>query len=401
MPPAVAVEAYDGSRSGPPNPTTVVRVRTPKALRRMLQRPGELGLARAYVAGDLDVDGDVFELARLGERAERTPWRLRTLLGLARYAGWRLLVHVPAPREEARLRGGRHSRRRDAAAITHHYDVSNEFFGIVLGPSLTYSCAVFARDDDSLEAAQAHKHDLVCRKLGLRPGMRFLDVGCGWGSLLLHAATHYGVTGVGVTLSHAQAELAARRVADAGLAGRVTIRVQDYRDVADGPYDAISSIGMFEHVGLAHLRVYFGRLFGLLRPGARVLNHGISQGLQFGGGASPRFKRMGFFDRYVFPDGELHEVGSVVSTMQGAGLEVCHVEGFRDHYARTLRRWTANLDRGWDDAVRHVGAGRARVWRLYMAASAIGFETNRTSLHQVLAARPDGGATGFALRPDW
>jgi len=190
-------------------------------------------------------------------------------------------------------------------------------------------------------------------------------------------------------------------VKDAGLADRVEIRLQDYRDVRDGPYDAIASIGMFEHVGLSRLRVYFARLFELLRPGARVLNHAISQGLKFGIARSPRFKRAGFVDRYVFPDAELHEVGTVVSAMQRTGLEVCHVEGLRDHYARTLRQWTDNLAHDWNDAVRHAGAARARVWRLYMAASAIGFETDRTSIHQTLAVRPDGGATGLALRPDW
>src|SRR5689334_18612642 len=231
--------------------------------------------------------------------------------------------------------------------------------------------------------------------------MRFLDVGCGWGSLLIHAATRYGVDGVGVTLSRPQAELASRRVAEVGLAGRVAIRVQDYRDVCDGPYDAIASIGMFEHVGLSRLAVYFRRLFDLCRPGARLLNHGISRGVRDGVDGPPGFPRWGLMQRYVFPDGELHEVGTVVSTLQRSGFEACHVEGLRDHYARTLRRWTANLVAEWDAAVEHVGPGRARVWRLYMAACALGFESNRTSLHQVLAVRPSGRATGLSLRPDW
>ena len=398
----VAVEAYDGSRTIPDGPVAVrVRVRTPAALRRIVSRPGELGVARAYVSGDLEVDGDLFEIAKVSEDVERTPWHAHTVLGLLRAGGLSLLRPMPVPPEEVRLHGRRHTRSRDAVAVAYHYDVSNEFFRIVLGPSLTYSCAVFAGDEDTLEAAQDRKHDLVCRKLGLRPGMRLLDVGCGWGSLLIHAATRYGVEGVGVTLSRAQAELAARRVADVGVADRIAIRVQDYRDVPDGPFDAIASIGMVEHVGRTNLAIYFRRLFELCRPGGRLLNHGISQGHRLGFDRQPRFRREGFMDRYVFPDSELHEIGAVVSVLQRAGFEACHVEGLRDHYARTLRRWSANLSAGWDDAVRHAGAARARVWRLYMAACAIGFETNRTSIHQVLAVRPSGGVTGLALRPDW
>ena len=227
--------------------------------------------------------------------------------------------------------------------------------------------------------------------------MRLLDVGCGWGGMLLHAAEHHGVEAVGVTLSERQAELAEKRIADAGLAGRVRVRLQDYRDVADGPYDAISSIGMFEHVGLSQLSLYFERLFQLLRPGGRLLNHGISRP-PF---QRSRFTRTGFIDRYVFPDGELHEVGTVVSTVQQAGLEVRHVESLREHYALTLRSWVANLEANWDACVAEVGEARARIWRLYMAASAVNFEAGRTQIHQVLAVRAaDGGAeSGMPLRP--
>jgi cyclopropane-fatty-acyl-phospholipid synthase len=398
--PGLAVEAWDGSRVVPPDAAARLVLRSPRALRRILGRPGELGLARAYVAGDAEIAGDLFAAARVAAALPRTRWRLRTLVALARAAGRALLRPAPPPPEEARLRGRRHSRRRDAAAIAHHYDVSNRFFRLVLGPSLTYSCAVFADDGETLEAAQERKHELVCQKLGLRPGMRLLDVGCGWGALVLHAAARHGVSAVGVTLSRAQAELAAARARAAGLAGRVEIRLQDYRDVRDGPYDAVASVGMFEHVGLRRLRLYFDRLFALLRPGGRLLNHGISRGHGAGLGGA-RFARASFIDRYVFPDGELHEVGSVVSAVQRAGLEAVHVEGLRDHYARTLRRWTANLEAHWDEAVREAGAGRARVWRLYMAACAIGFETSRTSIHQILAVRPDGGSTGLPLRPAW
>jgi len=226
----------------------------------------------------------------------------------------------------------------------------------VLGPSMTYSCAVWERGDVTLEDAQAAKYELVSRKLGLEPGMRLLDVGCGWGGMVLHAAANHGVRAVGVTLSRRQAEWAEKAVAEAGLADRVEIRHQDYRDVRDGPFDAISSIGMFEHVGLSQLRVYSGGLRRLLRAGGRLLNHGVARPPNAG---RTRFQPNSFIDRYVFPDGELHEVGSVVSTMQGAGFEVRHVESLREHYALTLRAWVSNLEASWDEAV----AGSARAGR--------------------------------------
>jgi cyclopropane-fatty-acyl-phospholipid synthase len=399
-PDTVRVDGWDGSRAGPADAPARVVLRSPAAVHRIVAARGELGFARAYVAGDIDVGGDVFELARVIERVEgRIP--TGTMLRLVRVAGAGALRRLPTPAEEARLRGRRHTPARDAAAIAHHYDVSNAFFRIVLGPSLTYSCAVFATDGEPVDVAQARKHELVCRKLGLRPGMRVLDVGCGWGSFLLHAARRHGVTGVGVTLSSKQAELATRRVAEAGLADRISVRQQDYRDVRDGPFDAIASVGMFEHVGVVELQAYFRRLFWLLRPGGRLLNHGISRGHRYGIDRDARFTAAGFIDRYVFPDGELHEIGTVVTTLQRAGFEACHVEGLRDHYARTLRAWVANLERAWSAAVGHAGAARARVWRLYMAASAIAFETNRTSLHQVLAVHPASLGTGMPLRPQW
>jgi cyclopropane-fatty-acyl-phospholipid synthase len=289
-------------------------------------------------------------------------------------------------------------RGRDAAAVTHHYDVSNRFYRMVLGPSMTYSCAVFPDEGASLEEAQAAKHQLVCCKLGLRPGMRLLDVGCGWGSLALHAVRHHGVTAVGVTLSQPQAELARERAEKAGVADRVDFRVQDYRDVADGPFDAISSIGMFEHVGMARTAEYFSHLRELLRPGGRLLNHAISRPPS----RTTRLAPNTFVGRYVFPDGELLEVGTTVSALQAQGFEARHVESLREHYARTLRCWVANLEAHWDEAVDEVGAGRARVWRLYMAGSAAGFDTGRTSVHQVLAVHPGArGTSGMPLRPDW
>jgi cyclopropane-fatty-acyl-phospholipid synthase len=392
----VRVDCYDGSAAGPAGTRTRLVVRSPDALGYLLTAPGELGFARAYVAGALDVEGDIFEALRLRDRLPDVKLDVQTWLTvvrLARASGWR---RPPVPAEEARLHGLRHTKARDAAAIAHHYDVSNDFYRIVLGPSMTYSCGVWEDGTGSVDDAQMNKYELICRKLALRPGMRLLDVGCGWGGMAMYAAEHYGVTAVGVTLSRRQFEYARAAVASAGLDGRVEIRMQDYRDVADGPFDAISSIGMFEHVGLARLGEYFDRLRALA-PEGRVLNHGISRRP----GTRPGFHRRGFIDRYVFPDGELHEVGSVVTRMQESGFEVRHVESLREHYARTLRAWVANLEADWDRAVALVGAGRARVWRLYMAASACNFEAGRTQIYQVLAVPGDRAASGMPRRPDW
>ncbi|MGH9136833.1 MAG: class I SAM-dependent methyltransferase [Acidimicrobiales bacterium] len=394
----VGVDAYDGSRAGPRDASTTIVIRSPDALRRLVFAPGELGLGRAYVAGDLDVDGDIFELLALRDRMPDLKLGRSVVADIVRVLGVRGVQPVPPPPEEARLHGRRHSKARDAAAISHHYDVGNDFYRIVLGPSLTYSCAVWAAQDDTLEEAQARKYELICRKLGLQPGLRLLDVGCGWGSMVLHAARHHGVQAVGVTLSRPQADLARKRVAEAGLTDRVEIRLQDERDVDDGPYDAISSIGMFEHVGAQRLSEYFYHLHELVCPGGRVMNHGIGRPA---GTGRARFSRRGFADRFVFPDGELLELGHVVSAMQDTGLEVRHEESLREHYARTLRSWVANLESAWDEAVRLAGTGRARVWRLYMAASAVNFEAGRATIHQVLGVRPDGGASGMPLRPDW
>ncbi|HET6952823.1 MAG TPA: cyclopropane-fatty-acyl-phospholipid synthase family protein [Acidimicrobiales bacterium] len=395
----VAVDAYDGSHAGPPDATTRLVIRSPDALRRIITAPGELGLSRAYVAGEVEVDGEIWDLIALRERLPTIRFSPRVLRRMVEeLGGWREISRVDPPREEARLHGRRHTRSRDAAAISHHYDVSNEFYRMVLGPSMTYSCAVFHDLSDTLEEAQANKYELICRKLGLAPGMRLLDIGCGWGGMVMHAAQHHGVSAVGVTISARQAELAEKRVGEAGLSSQVEIRRQDYREVDDGPYDAISSIGMFEHVGEARLGEYFGRLRGLLRPGGRLLNHGISRPP----GQRPRLPRNSFANRFVFPDGELHEVGRVVSMVQAAGFEMRHVESLREHYAETLRRWVANLEASWDAAVDEVGAGRARVWRLYMAGSAVNFAEGRTQIHQVLAtpSTPDG-RSGMPLRPDF
>ncbi|MGY5045571.1 class I SAM-dependent methyltransferase [Streptomyces sp. 900105755] len=402
----VRLRAWDGSEAGPPGAPTLV-VRNRRALRRMLFKPGELGLARAWVAGDLDIEGDLYgALAVMSgliwERGEDGRTLAQALRDPAVRAAVRELVKLagppipPAPpREEVRRPRHLHTRRSDKQAISHHYDVGNDFYELVLGPSMVYSCAYW-EDDGTLETAQRDKLELVCAKLGLRPGQRLLDVGCGWGSMAIHAAREHGVGVVGVTLSQEQAAFARKRVADEGLTDRVEIRVQDYRDVRDGPYDAISSIGMAEHVGAERYLEYAENLYGLLKPGGRLLNHQIARRPQRDESA---YDVDEFIDAYVFPDGELAPVGTTVTQLERAGFEVRDVESIREHYARTLRRWVVNLEADWPRAVRMTSPGRARVWRLYMAASALAFEHNRIGVNQVLAVRtPDSGASGLPLR---
>jgi cyclopropane-fatty-acyl-phospholipid synthase len=396
----VAFELYDGSRLGPEGAPATIVVKSPDALRRIVTAPGELGFGRAYVAGDIELQGDIYDALELRSHLPNIKISPRQWVSALRLVGVNGIRPIAPPPEEARLRGRRHTKERDAAAVAHHYDVSNEFYRMVLGPSMTYSCAVWHDDTKSLEDAQADKYELICRKLDLQPGMRLLDIGCGWGGMLLHAAQHHGVRAVGVTLSKRQADLAAKRVVDAGLADRVEARYQDYRDIDDGPYDAISSIGMFEHVGLSQLAVYFERCFELLPPGGRLLNHAISRPAgPRGSKPASRFTRRSFIDKYVFPDGELLEVGSVVTALQQEGFEARHMESIREHYALTLRRWVANLEENWDACVAEAGAPRARIWRLYMAASAVNFEDNNNQVHQVLAVKPDGDRSGMPLRP--
>ena len=399
--PPVRFEFWDGTSLGPAG-GHVLEVRSPDAVRRLLWAPGELGLARAFVEGDLSFRGDIFEMLALLHAAAPADLRTGTLVPLhavrAAHRLGLLGLPLPAPAEEATTRGRVHSKGRDAQAVRHHYDVGNDFYALVLGPSMTYSCARFAPGVDTLEAAQESKHDLICRKLGLpAAGARILDVGCGWGSFALHAAGRYGAQVVGVTLSPAQASFARQRVVAAGLGDRIEIRVQDYRDVRDGPFDAIASVGMFEHVGSAKASEYFGAMRSLLGPRGRLLNHAISS---IGGS---RIGPRSFIGRYVFPDGELIDVGQVVVAMEDAGFEVRDVESLREHYARTLHCWVRNLEQHWDAAVAQVGVRRARVWQLYMAASANGFDDGGISVHQVLGVvpGPDGGSGMPPTRNGW
>ncbi|MEV3856753.1 cyclopropane-fatty-acyl-phospholipid synthase family protein [Streptomyces sp. NPDC050095] len=406
----VRLRAWDGSEDGPPDAPTLV-VRNRRALRRLLWKPGELGLARAWVAGDLDVEGDLYEVldAMAGLIWERPEDERRSLAEALKdpqvRAAVRELVKLagpyppPAPPAEEMRRKGRlhlHTKGSDRQAISHHYDVGNDFYELVLGPSMVYSCAYWESPDATLESAQRDKLELVSRKLGLRPGMRLLDVGCGWGSMAIHAAREHGVSVVGVTLSQEQAAYARKRVADEGLTDRIEIRVQDYRDVRDGPYDAISSIGMAEHVGSERYLEYASDLYALLKPGGRLLNHQIARRPQED---ESTYEVDEFIDAYVFPDGELAPVGNTAGLLERAGFEVRDVEAIREHYALTLRQWVRNLEARRQEAVKLVSPGRARIWRLYMAASALSFERNRIGVNQILAVKtPVSGASGMPLR---
>ncbi|MBB2913172.1 cyclopropane-fatty-acyl-phospholipid synthase [Streptosporangium becharense] len=402
----VRLVAYDGSKAGADGADITVEVKTPTAVAYLAQAPGELGLARAYVSGHIDVHGDMYTLLSRMWTLTVNDIPLGEKLAAARALGIRpLLMRVPPPPQEVRRSvmarlGSRHAKRRDAEAIHHHYDVSNAFYRWVLGPSMAYTCAVFPERDATLEEAQRVKFDLVARKLGLKPGMRLLDVGCGWGGMVMHAAREYGVKALGVTLSRQQAEWAQKAIAEAGLGELAEVRHMDYRDVRETGFDAVSSIGLTEHIGKNQLPFYFRFLYDKLVPGGRLLNHCITRPT----GTEPTINPGGFINRYVFPDGELESVGHLARQIEDTGFEIRHEENLREHYAQTLRHWCANLDEHWNEAVMEVGEGTARVWRLYMAASAVGFERNKVQLHQVLAVRLDAaGEARVPLRPslDW
>jgi cyclopropane-fatty-acyl-phospholipid synthase len=418
------VEAYDGSVAEPTVVSSAnemtLRILSRDAITRVLTHPGELGLARAYVAGDIDLDGDLDPFFELSLPPLRQLLNLNNVRSVLAVVGASALRPIAPPAVEARPRGALHSKNRDRESVTHHYDVSNRFYEMVLGPSMTYSCAVFAHAGDTLEQAQARKVDLVARKLDLKEGTRLLDVGCGWGAMGIHAARNYGARVVGVTLSEPQRAYATEQARLAGVSDLVEFRLQDFRDITDGTFDAVSSIGMSEHVGRKSLPNYTQLIWDLLVPGGRFLNHAIgkpvshdddpqptrvselNRQIQIALGLSgPSKTGSAFINRYVFPDGELHEVGTMVSMFQAHGFEVRHVESLREHYALTLRRWVDNLMKRFDEAVEEVGAERARVWRLYMAGSAVGFERHHLEIHQVLNVRPKEGASGMPLRPDF
>ena len=383
-----------------------------RGLRRLLWAPGELGLVRAYVSGDMHIEGDIFALLDLPDVIERIAHH--QVIGLssrqrlaAAVTAARIGAVGPPPRPPAeeirRHRGRLHSISLDAQSVSHHYDVGNEFHRLILGPSMAYSCAYWAQETGpgyGLDEAQRDKCELVCTKLGLRPGMRLLDVGCGWGSLAIHAATQHGVSVVGVTVSQEQATLARERVEVAGLGDLVEIRLQDYRDVHDGPFDAISSVGMSEHVGGTQLRAYSQTLMDLLRPGGRLNNHAIASVRPL----PPTSKdQPGFIDRYIFPDGEVLTLSTTLDALEQVGLEVRDVEALREHYALTLRAWVNNLRDSWQEAQQLVPPSRARTWLLHLAASALAFEHGNLTIHQVVAVRQgEHGASNLPLtREQW
>jgi cyclopropane-fatty-acyl-phospholipid synthase len=397
--------AYDGSRAGVDGAPVRMTVRSPSAVSYLAQAPGELGLARAFVSGHLDVDGDMYTALAGMANAQNTELSVAERVRLFRELGGARTLYprlAPPPQEvqvnRRWLTGLRHSKGRDASAISHHYDVSNRFYEWVLGPSMAYTCACYPTADATLEEAQASKFDLVARKLGLRPGMRLLDVGCGWGGMVMHAAREYGVKALGVTLSEQQASWAQQAIEQAGLSGLAEVRHLDYRDVPETAFDAVSSIGLTEHIGIRQLPGYFQFLLGKLQPEGRLLNHCITRP----DNAAPAANVGGFINRYVFPDGELEGPGYLISLMNDTGFEVRHEENLREHYAMTLAAWCANLDEHWKEAVEEVGEGTARVWRLYMAGSRLGFDRNQIQLHQVLGVKlTDTGVSGMPLRPDW
>ena len=399
------LSCWDGTSCGPESARARVVFRRPRALRRLLWAPNELGLVRAYVSGDIDIEGDVFAILDLPDVVDRVAQHDSIGLGprgrlvaVGKAARLGALGPPPAPpaEEVRRHRGVRHGKARDATSVSHHYDVGNEFYRLVLGPTMVYSCAYWAEPPSgtyTLDHAQRDKLDLICRKLGLQPGMRMLDVGCGWGSLAIHAASRYGATVVGITVSREQAALARRRVAEAGLSDRVEIRLQDYRDVTDGPFDAIASIGMAEHVGGERMQEYAELLMSRLSPGGRLLNHAIASVRPV---SPPGRHERGFIDSYVFPDGELMTLSSTLDALEHAGFEVRDVEALREHYGRTLRAWTDHLRDEWTTAIRLVGEPRARTWLLYLAACALAFERGHLTINQVVAVRQgEGGSSGM------
>jgi len=406
----VRLRCWDGSESGPAGaPVLVISQR--KALRRLLWQPDELGFAQAYVAGELDIEGDMTTAIQRFWTAVRelglsTPeiglrTRVRAAATLARLGA--LGPKPTPPGEQARLKGLLHSKSRDQAAISHHYDLSNDFYHLLLDEHMAYSCGYFTRAPGSagytVHDAQTDKLDLVCRKLGLVPGQQLLDVGCGWGSMILHAAEHYGVHATGVTISAEQRDFITQRIADRGLQGKVTVRLQDYREVTyggpGGGFDAISTIEMGEHVGAKNYDVYTATLFRLLKPQGRLLLQQMSRVGAPGGGA--------FIESYIAPDMSMVPLGTTANNIERAGFEIRDVHVMREHYVYTIRAWLDTFEARFDEVVQLIGEAQSRVWRLYLVGSALAFEENRMGVDQFLAVKPDaGGVSGIPrTRDEW
>lgn len=409
----IRLTAFDGSEAGDLGSPYGLEVLNRRGLQYILTAPGDLGLTRAYVSGDLELHGthpgDPYPLLSLIlSKTNFARPSITDIVGLVRSLGISNFnppkpppqEHLPAWRHRVEgLRSAvgwrRHSQERDADAIHHHYDVSNTFYEYVLGPSMTYTCAVFPEADATLEAAQENKYDLICRKLDLQPGQRLLDLGCGWGGMVRHAAKHYGVKALGVTLSREQATWAQKEIKRQGLDDLAEVRFSDYRDVREGDFDAVSSIGLTEHIGVKNYPAYFGFIRDKLKPQGRMLNHCITRDHNRNDATGA------FIDRYVFPDGELIGSGTIVAAVENEGLEVQHHENFRLHYAKTLTGWNKNLVEHWDECVAEVGLGTAKVWGLYMAGSRLGFERNMIQLHHVLATKTVDGVSDYPLRHEF
>jgi cyclopropane-fatty-acyl-phospholipid synthase len=396
------VRFWEGTVDEPAEePRFTLVLTTPGALRRMLLPPSELALIESYIFGDADIAGDLEAAADLGDVAASRIESPMAMLRLARH-----VLALPKDGKEhdesnitatERLTGRPHSTRRDREAVRFHYNLGNAFYSLWLDSRMVYSCAYFARADDSLDQAQASKLDLICRKLRLQPGDRLLDIGCGWGGLIIHAAQHYGVVALGITLSDVQTEFARERISRCGLSDRCRVELRDYRTIPrEGQFDKIASVGMVEHVGRNKLDEYFASAFGALRPGGLFLNHGIvsistSRPESLRSRAEARiWKRGEFIDRYVFPDGELVPSSTVIASAERSGFELRDVESLREHYVQTLRHWVHRLEAHHDEAVDLVGEETYRVWRLYMSASAYGFRTGRIGIIQSLLAKPNG-----------
>jgi cyclopropane-fatty-acyl-phospholipid synthase len=402
----VHLRAWDGSELAADDPTApTVVLASPDALRRMLWAPGEIGLARAYVSGELDVEGDLADAFRRIWAATRRR-NLTSRVGAATLAravraAFSLGVvrrPLPPPVSEARPRGRLHSRRRDADVISHHYDLSNALYTLLLDENMAYSCAYWTSDDlgYTVADAQRDKLDLICRKLDLRPGVRLLDVGCGWGALSVHAAKGYGAQVTGVTISREQLAFGQARVVAEGLEHLVDLRLQDYRDLTDGPYDAISTIEMGEHVGATNYPAFLTTLYGLLRTEGRLLTQQMSHGPDHPGGGP-------FIESYIAPDMHMRPLPELLGLINAAGFEIRDVHALREHYVRTVEAWHAEFEQRWDEVVAFVGLEQARVWRLYLVGGALTFEENRMGIDQVLSVKPtvSGRSSMPATRLGW